>query len=273
MEHSKTAKVLGAAALLCAALLTALRLIVLKTAFDENGLLPPGSPALIITVLACAACFAALWLLSLRLNRLPGTEDCFTQRSFFLGWSLIAAVLVFFGGFLLLLDGRITLDLTGRIAAFSAMASALAMVWTALAVDRGRPLFWPRLVTALYVGAALILRFREWSHDPMTIHIIPLLLAWTCCMVETMLLTGFPLKADHRRSAVLFGLAALGFGCMALPDYIIGQQTSLSELLTLLGLVLWCAEAAFALLRKRTQEEPPEPEEERKAEDETSNPA
>ena len=89
----------------------------------------------------------------------------------------------------------------------------------------------------------------------MTIHITPLLLGWTCCMVETMLLTGFPLDAGHRRSGVLFGLAAVVFTCMTLPDYALGLRTGFSDLLILIGLALWCGEAAFALLRNRVQEE------------------
>ena len=257
MEHIKTARLLRWVAVACAVLLTALRVWILKTAFDENGLLPPGSKALIVTVLAVACCFAVLCLLSLRLNRLPGNEACFTRQPVFLACRLAAAVLVFFGGFLALLDGRDAPDQAGRLAAVSGIAAALAMVWTALASDRGKLLFWPRLVTALFTGAALIIRFRNWSHDPLIIHIAPLLLAWTCCMVETMLLTGFPLSAGHRRSGVLFGLAAGCFACMVIPDFVLGLQTGLPDLLTLLGLALWCVEAAFALLRDRVQTEAP----------------
>lgn len=269
MEHTKTARLLRWVAVACAVILTALRVGILKTALDENGLLPPGSKALIVTVLAAACCFAALWLLSLRLNRLPGSEACFTKHPVFLGCRLAAAVLVFFGGLLALLDGKNALDQTGRLAAVSGIAAALAMLWTALASDRGKLLFWPRLVTALFTGAALIIRFRDWSHDPLIIHITPLLLAWTCCMVETMLLSGFPLGAGHRRSGVLFGLAAGVFACMAVPDYLLGLQSGLPDLLTLLGLALWCAEAAFALLRDRVQTETqPEPAEEPEADKE-----
>lgn len=268
MEHTKSARLLGWVAAACAIFLAVLRAVILKTAFDENGLLPVGSKALMVTVLAAACCFAALWLLSLRLNRLPGTEACFPTHPLFLGCGLVAAILVFFGSLMTLLDGGDAMD-QARLASFSGMAGALAMLWTALAKDRGKLLFWPRLVTALYVGAALIIRFRNWSHDPLIIHIAPLLLAWTCCMVETMLLTGFPLRAGHRRSGVLFGLAAGIFTCMAIPDHLLGLQTGLPDLLILLGLALWCAAAAFGLLRKQVQDEAPaEPAQEPEADKE-----
>lgn len=257
MKASKAAGLLRWAAVCCALFLAALRAVILKTAFDENGLLPVGSAALPLTVAACACVFAGLWALSTRLNRLPGTEACFTREPVFLACRLCAAVLVFFGALTALLDGGAELGRIGRLAAVSGFAAALAMLWTALSRERGRTLFWLRLIPALFTGAALILRFRNWSHDPMTIHIAPLLLAWTCGMVEMMLLTGFPLGAGHRRSGVLFGLAAGVFTCMAVPDYILGWQTGLSDLLTLLGVSLWCAEAAFSLLRRQVQEERP----------------
>ena len=261
MEHTKAAKLLRWAAVGCAGFLAALRVLILKTAFDENGLLPVGSNALVVTVLASVFCFAGLCLLATRLNRLPGTEACFTKRPGFLFCKLAAAVLVLLGGLTTLLDRTGEAEKALRLASFSGIAAALAMAWTALAANRGRQLFWLRLIPALYVGAALIIRFRGWSHDPLTIHIAPLLLAWTCCMVEMMLLTGFPLDAGHRRSGVLFGLAAGVFACMAVPDFLFGQQIGLPDLLTLLGLALWCAAAAFELLRKQVQAEAPaEPE-------------
>lgn len=253
MKSSKTPRLLCWVAVLCAVVLAVLRAVILKTSFDESGLLPAGSPAQPLTVLAAACCFAVLCLLSLRLNRLPGTEACFSRSSVSLFLRLAAAILVFFGALMTILNG--TAAATHRVAAFSGLAAALSMLWTALSPSRGSSLFWLRLVTALYAAAALILRFRDWSHDPQIIHIVPLLLTWTCCMVETMLLTGFPLNAGHRRSAVLFGLAGAVFACMLLPDCLLGLRKDLPDLLTLLGLVLWGAEAAVSLLRKPVQEE------------------
>ena len=253
MKRSKTARALCWASVLGAAALTVLRAVILKTSFDENGLLPVGSLAQPLTVLAAACCFAVLCILTLRLNRLPGTEACFSRSPVSLFLRLAAAILVFFGALTTILGGSETT--VQRIAAFSGLAAALAMLWTALSPDRSSSLFWLRLVTALYAAAALILRFRDWSHDPQIIHVVPLLLPWTCCMVETMLLTGFPLNAGHRRSGVLFGLAAAVFACMLLPDCLFGLRKDLPELLTLLGLVLWGAEAAGSLLRRDVQDE------------------
>lgn len=253
MEHTKAARTLRWVAVACAVLLAVLRVVILKTAFDADGLLPVGSPALPLTALAAACAFTVLCLLSLRLNRLPGTEACFSRSAVSLFLRLAAAILVFFGALMTILNGTDTQ--VKQIAAFSGIAAALAMLWTALSRYRGKALFWLRLVTALYTAAALILRFRDWSHEPQIIRIAPLLLTWTCCMVETMLLTGFPLNAGHRRSGVLFGLAAAVFVCMLLPDYALGQRSDLPDLLSLLGLTLWGAEAACSLLRRDVQEE------------------
>lgn len=255
MKQSKAGRTLGCFALCAALLLAALRVLILKTAFDETGLLPQGSPALPITVLACALCFAGLALLSLRLNRLPGGEHCFTGRPLWLFWKLTGGILLFFGALLTLLDGRTAPDLAQRLSAWGGMLAGLLLVVIALLPKRGAGCFWLRFLAALYTGAALVIRFRVWSHDPMVIHILPTLLAWTCCMVEMMLLSGFSLNAGHRRSAVLFGLAAGSFTCMTAPDYLLGLRTELPELLTLLGLALCCVTAACELLRNRVQSE------------------
>lgn len=255
MERSNTATALRRLAPGGAALLTVLRFVTLKTAFDENGLLPKGSLVLPLTVLTAALLFGGLWLLCLRLNRLPGTERCFSEAPGWLFVKLAGGVLVFFGGVLVRLETNSEPDLAETLAAWGGMLAGLLMIVTAIVSKRGAWVFWARLLPALYTGAALVLRFRDWSHDPLVIHILPLLLAWTCCMVEMMLLMGFPLGAGHRRSGVLFGLATGCFTCMALPDFLLGLQSSLPELLPLLGLSLWCVAAALELLRKPVQEE------------------
>jgi hypothetical protein len=276
MEQKRYAAALRWAAPGSAAALALLRVTVLKTAFEENGLLPVGSKALLLTVIAAAAFFAGLWFLSTRLNRLPGTEACFSSKPGWLFLKLTAAGLVFLGAFFTLTGGQ-EAESAERTAALFGAAAAVLMAFTALKLERGVPFFWVRLVPALYTGASLILRFRSWSHDPLVIHLVPVLLAWTCCMVEMMLLTGFPLKAGHRRSGVLFGLAAGIFACMTIPDYVLGLRTNLPELLTLLGLSVWCAAAALELLREQVQTEqaptpaeaPSEPEAGPEAEPET----
>lgn len=260
MGQSQTAKLLRPLALGSALLLAAVRINHLRTAFDENGLLPPGSRALTVTVLLSAAVFLMLTLASLRLNRLPGTEDCFSGGAVWLFLRLAATVLLFCGCALPLLEAPALLEKAWRWTYLGGLLTALAMLWTALAVKRSPALFWFRLLLALFTGVSLVLRFREWSHDPMVIHIAPPLLAWVCCMMETMLLTGFPLKAGHRRSGVLFGLAAGVFACMTLVDYLLGQKSGLSEVLILLGVALWCVTAALELLRPQVQAEQPAPE-------------
>lgn len=255
MNHSQSASALRAAALISAVILTALRVVILKTSFDEAGMLPPGSSALPVTVAVSACCFLALLLLALRLNPLPGREDCFSRKPLYLFLGLASTALLLTGSLLNLLDPAAVAETAPLAAALAGILSALCMGWIALTQSRSAGLFWLRLPLALSTGLLLILRFQDWSHDPMVIHIAPLLLAWTCCMVETMLLTGFPLKAGHRRSAALFGLAAGCFVCMALPDYFLGLRKALPDLFILLGVALWCVGSALELLRRPVQDE------------------
>lgn len=260
MEHSKTASAMRWTAAGCAAMLTGLRILIIQTSFDENGLLPRGSHALTVTVLAAVSAFVCLWLLSMRLSRDPGTETCFASSPEWMAVRLAAAILIFFGSVCILLEGRDTLEQVDQLTAFGGILSALLLGAVAVLVRRGNGTFWLRLVPAVFTVAALILRFRTWSHDPLVIHIAPVLLAWTCCMVEMMLLSGFSLRAGRRRSGALFGLSAGVFTCMVVPDYVLGVRNGLPDLLTLLGLALWCAAAGLELLRAPEQPKAPEPE-------------
>ena len=259
MEHTDYARVLRAAAGLGAAGLTALRVVTLRTAFDEDGLLPRGSHVLTLTVLAAVCVFGVLWFLSSRLNKLPGTEDSFAFRRSWMVPKLVAAELLFLGGPLTLLDGQTTLTPAAILLAVAEFGMVIPFVWTALASNREPFFFWVRLAPALFAGASMILRFQSWSHDPLVIHVVPSLLAWVCCMMEMMLLTGFSLNVGHRRSTVLFGLAAGVFACMAVPDYFLSRRITLPDLLTLLALGLWSVTYALELLRYRVQSEQPKP--------------
>ena len=266
MEHQKYARVLRLAAPLAALALAVLRIVTWKAAFDENNLLPVGSSHLLLTVLLCALVFCALSLLSLRLNRLPGTEACFRGGSLCRDLGLAAGGLLLLGNLLVLLDSGADVGTPERIIAAAGAVSGLLLCWLALQTERGPQAFWSRLLPALYAGAALVLRFREWSHDPLVIHILPVLLAWTCCMVEMTLLSAFSLGAGHRRSSVLFGLCAMAFTCMTLTDRVLGPKADPAELLPLLGLALWCAVSAYELLQDGVQSEQPASESEAAAE-------
>lgn len=254
MEYKKAAGMLRWIAPCFAALLAGLRVLILKTAFDDAGLLPRGSWALLGSVAAAACCFVLLWLFTVKLNRNPGRENAFSVQGVWLPLKLISVGLLLAGSVLTLRSlEHLSVKDAETLIPCAGVVSALLMGWNALREKRGPGFFWARLVPALFAGAALIIRFRNWSHDPLVIHIFPTLLAWTCYMVEMMLLSGFSLNAGHRRSAVLFGLCAGIFTCMTVPDYFLTERLSMPDLLTMLGLALWCVVAALELLRERTQ--------------------
>ena len=306
MNRSQAAAALKRGALAAGILSAVLRILLLHTAFDENGLLPAGSYALRVTVLTALCFFAGLLFLALRLNRLPGTEACLALEGPLVWLALGAAGLLFAGSMTVLLDpageaalawgawwglaaalcmagtalegislwagwsaaglllaGSLTVMLGGdpldkalQWAGRGTLAAALGLA-AAMLGSRDQRRFWLRLPPALFATLSLILRFRSWSQDPLVIHIVPALLAWVCVMVELVLLPGFSLNAGHRRSGVLFGLAAGVFTLGVLPDLLLTKRGSLSEPLLLLGLGIWCVLPALALLRDVVQNEEP----------------
>ena len=264
MDNTKAAALLRKIAICCIVLLVGFRVLVLQTAIDKDGLLPRGSIALPATVLLCAAVFAALWILSSKLNRLPGREALFSVQGAWLPLKLIAAGLLLAGSVMSLLElQQLSFRSAETLIPAVGAVSGMLMGWTSLCEPRGKGFFWIRLIPSLFTGAALVMRFRSWSHNPMVIYIVPVLFSWACCMVEMMLLSGFSLNVGHRRSAVLFGLGAGIFACMAVPDYFLTKQIplpdaflarmTLPDLLTILGLSLWCFVAALELMRRRAQ--------------------
>ena len=254
MSNIKAAAALRKTAIFCAVLLAVFRIVILQASFDKEGLLPRGSMALPLTVLLCAVCFAVMCVLALKLNGRPGREAFFSVQGIWLPLKLIGAGLLLAGSIMTLRGmERLSVASAETLISAAGIVSALLMGWSALRERRGTGFFWVRLVPALFTGAALVLRFRAWSYDPMIIHIIPLLLAWVCCMVEMMLLTGFSLNVGHRRSGALFGLSAGVFVCMAIPDFFLSDRIALSDFLTVLGVAFWCVVAALELLRRRTQ--------------------
>ena len=254
MKKTKAAAILRRIAIFCTALLVAFRVVVLQTAFDKDGPLPRGSIALPVTVLLCAVCFVVLLVFALKLNGLPGRESYFSVQGIWLPLKLLAAAVLLAGSVMTLLEQeQLSVKNANALISVAGIVSAVLMGWNSLQERRNRVFFWARLFPAVFAGAALVLRFRIWSHDPMVIHVVPSLLAWTCCMVQMMLLSGFPLDVGHRRSAALFGLSTGMYTCMTVPDYILSARIALPDLLTLLGLALWCVVAALELLRRRTQ--------------------
>lgn len=277
--HSRFSERILQCASLFAALLLGLRIYTFLAGFDADGLLPRGSWLLPATVVLSVLCFLTLAAMGLKLNRLPGTENCFVRGRVWGFVQLFAALLLLLGCLFSLFMPAQTLTAVWRVNHIVGIIAAVTMVATLLYGDAaGQGAFWLRLPAALYVLFSMVLRFQAWSHDPLVIEFIPFLLAFLCCMVCLMLLTGFPLKVGHRRSTVCFGLCAGIFTVMELPDVFLGRRAATGDVLILLGLGLWCALHALQLLRASVQEEtapeePAQPEEsETAAEPAQSNP-
>ena len=231
-----------------------LRIVVLTRSMNAEGLVRIGSPALAVLMLYSLIGMGILTWFCLRLNRLPGTEACFTGTSFLLPGTLAAAALLLAGCFVSLSVPAEARGEAMRLADLAGVGIAVLMGCTGFVrADKSR--FWLRLLPAAWALAVMILRFRSWTQDPLIIHIAPTLMAFLCDLLCVMLLSGFPLGAGHRRSTVLFGLGAAIFTVMLIPDHLSGLYGSLGDLLTLLGLGLWSLLHALALLRPSVQEE------------------
>ena len=231
-----------------------LRCITLARSFHEDGLVRVGSPALAVTMLVSLLGMGVLTWLCLGLNRLPGSETCFPAAGAARAAQLVGPTLLLAGCLLSLgtpMEGRAEVP---RLACLAGVPAALLMAWTSLLRQDGSR-FWPRLLPALWALVMMILRFRSWTQDPLIIHIAPTLLSVLCSLICLALLAGFPLGAGHRRSTVLFGLAAGVFTLMAAPDHLTGLYGSPGELLILSGLALWNVLHAVGLLRPAVQEE------------------
>ena len=254
--HSRFSERILQTAGLFAALLLGLRIYTFLAGFDADGLLPRGSLLLPVTVVLCVLCFAVLAGLGLRLNRLPGAEDCFLRSGVWSFLQILGAVLLLLGCLFSLLLQKEALTPVWRVNHIVGLIAAVAMLTVSFGSGAsGSGIFWLRLPAALYALFSMILRFQAWSHDPLVIEIIPFLLAFLCCMVSLMLLCGFPLKVGHRRSTVCFGLCAGIFALMGLPDVFLGRRAAAGDVLILLGLALWCVVHALQLLRDAVQEE------------------
>ena len=208
MQHSRFSRPILVLAAVWAAAAFGLRSLILKRSLDVNGILMAGSHALLWTVLFSLVGFAVLAALCFRLNRLPGTNACFSENSLGVIPALIAATLLFFGCLFRLLDEGEVSEPAQKLCEILGIMAAAASALTALTRSRlGRTAFWTQLPLALYCGVSLVLRFRVWSHDPMIIDIAPQLLALVCMMLTSVLLghAGLPARdqAEPRRHADL----------------------------------------------------------------------
>ena len=233
-----------------------LRVITLTRSINEDGLVRVGSPALAITMVFSLLGMGLLTWFCLRLNRLPGSEACFPVAGGLRGAMFAAPILLLAGCFVSLAAPVESRDDALRIADLAGVGMALLMGATLL-IRPGKSRFWPRFLPAVWALAMMILRFRSWTQDPLIIRIAPTLMAVLCDLLSLMLLSGFSLGAGHRRSTVLFGLAAGVFTLMSVPDHLTGLYGTVGELLALLGLAVWNVGHALGLLRPEVQQEEP----------------
>ncbi len=233
-----------------------LRMYVFTHCLDAAGRLIPGSRALYGILAFLLAGTGVMLALCLRLNRNKGRDDDFSQAPWYLFGGLMAALALFFGNLIRLLD-RGAGDRVELVLCLAGMAGAGLLALTALFRGRGyKWLFWAQLLPALYAGMRLIMDFRLWSLDPIVIDFVARLFAGVSAMIGMAHQTGFALGYGSRRTTVFWGLCGWVYAVLCLPDCLVSHSIGLGELAITLGLGFWMFLTALHLLRPEVQSEP-----------------
>lgn len=222
---------------------------------DEAGLLMRGSAMGYILAGFALLVLLLLELLCKRLNRLPGTEHCFSSATGYFIAAVAGAGALLFGCALQVLAGQTTGLYLGGIA-----AALLLLVAAFLRYFGKRVPVLLLLLPGLFLVVRLFLDFKSWSNDPAVIDFCFLLLASICILLSMINLAAFCFGVGKRRATVFWCMAAGVFTAMTLPDFLNAGSAGLSGLLIYGGLGVWCVGSGLQLLRGSVQNEEPEPD-------------
>lgn len=232
-----------------------LRQYQLARCMDEAGLLARGSSMGYVLAAFVAVVLGLLAILCSRLNRLPGTERCFSPAAGYLVPTAVGAGAMLLGCAL----GLFSEELPGLYLA-GAVAAILLLVAAFLRYFGKNVNFLLLLLPSLFLVVKLFLDFKGWSYDPAVIDFCFLLLASICTLLSVVNLTAFCFGVGKRRATVFWCMAAGIFTAMTLPDFLHAGSARMGELLVYGGLGVWCVSSGLQLLRGCVQNEQPAPE-------------
>lgn len=214
-------KILFFAALAGAAAGFLLRLIQLRTAFDETGL--PSGGSWIVLAAFCAVCVAAL---ALTVRRLPEKTEygaCYGPDP--------VCVILYVAAAGLLLAANVSTLIAGmpegtpleryliRLTDLLGILTALSFVATAAAQYRGeKPKPWTCLLPVVFFVLRLIFHFKSWSTDPVILDYCFKLFGEITVMLSVFYAGGFLFDKGKRRLAAFFCLAGMVFAGITLAD-------------------------------------------------------
>ena len=154
----------------------------------------------------------------------PGALCCFGAAVCFL----------LFGGLSLVFGSD--LDRFHQVVSFLSLLAASCLVFMGLARRDGkRSAFLFPLGACLFLALRLICEFRSWSSDPVIEDYCYSLLANAAAMLAAYHMAGFSLERGSRRRSLFFGLLALYFSLLSLPD----QGSGSAALFFPCGVALW----------------------------------
>ncbi len=214
----------------------------LAAAYDEAGMILPGSVSTWVVSIFSAAAAAALAIGVLRLPKRGEYEECFSSGRPEMVISVAAAVLVVLGCGLELMRGPTAVRL---LVGFLGIVSGLCFAVTAMQRYNGtipRPAV--HLLPCVYLVLQLIVDFKQWSVDPAIQDYCYDLFAAIAAMCAVFHLGGFCVGYGRRRLATFWCLACVIFSAISLTDGTLGRGLLVG------GLGLWTGINAWQLLEE-----------------------
>ncbi len=234
--------------------LAGLRYYQLMFCMDENGLLARDSSIAWIFLAVIAVLILVLVLTIVRLDRSAGVEqDCHRNIFWHLCSAAAAAGLMAGCGYYAL---KISVSDTLKLVLFSVgvICGALLIISDALRIMGKSSNFMLLLLPCLFLAGRLIFDFKQWSYDPIVIDFCFKLLASITAMIACFNLAGFPIGIGKKRATIFFCLLAFAFAAMLIPDYLLGCNCSISDLVIYLSMGLWCLINGLMLLFPRSDD-------------------
>ena len=213
----------------------ALRLVMLKTGYDQQGVQLPGNWAYMALWILSALVLGGLVYLCLHMGARAKYSENF-------GPSPVAGTCAMVSGLLFFVNRLMAVLSTGDVfdIAMAALGMAGALCLCVLGALRWKGTAWlsMSMVVTLALAGDLIARFRHWSTDPMLGDYCFQLLASLFSMLAAFHLGGFILDKGRRRTSLFCSMAAVFFSMISLADG--GAENLLRSIAMILWLLTGC---------------------------------
>lgn len=228
-----------------------LRLLILGTGPDADGLFPPQPVAWGLYWAMSGALLVAVVALGRRLKYAGTFEDNFPPSliaaigSGLAAVGLLAGALPYFSG---------AMDILAMLTGYSGVLAAVCMAVVALARHQGKPpLFLCHVGVSLHMALRIFDRCRAWSNETQMSRFLPMFLAMVCVMLAAYHLSTFDVGLGSRRTSLLWSLLAVHFSITTLADR--------TDMILFGTMAIWLLTNLCSLRRLKEPEAPVEPQE------------